>query len=95
MVDFLNAATKLVVELDGDSHIENKAKDDSRQGWLERSGYRVVRIANDDVLRNLDGVLAQIERECGAENRPLPRGRGPPHRGGVRGPGVQRRPNRL
>jgi very-short-patch-repair endonuclease len=68
VVDFFCSASALIVELDGDSHIERKAEDDARQRWLESSGYRVVRISNDDVLQNLEGVLIQIERECTQAN---------------------------
>lgn len=51
---------KLVIELDGRSHEMTGARDEARTGALERLGYRVLRFGNDDVMRNLDGVLATI-----------------------------------
>jgi len=68
VVDFYCASHKLVVELDGDSHNESNYQDDvKRQAWLEKSGYRVLRIENDDVLKDLDAVLEVILVSCGKD----------------------------
>jgi very-short-patch-repair endonuclease len=60
--DFLCAANKLVVEIDGATHgrpheIES---DERRDRVFEDLGYRVVRVTNTDVFENLDGVLELI-----------------------------------
>ncbi len=60
IVDFCCAETKLVVELDGGQHDQDRARDEVRTGLLEAKGYRVLRFWNNDVLSNSDGVLTSI-----------------------------------
>ena len=60
IADFLCAEAKLVVEVDGDSHASQVAYDERRSTWLRRKGFRVVRVANADVMQNLDGVLEYV-----------------------------------
>lgn len=48
----------LIVELDGGQHTEES--DGLRQAWLEQQGYRVLRFWNNEVVENLNGVLAVI-----------------------------------
>jgi len=60
--DFVARSLKLVVEVDGGQHAVNAADDARRTRYLEAKGYRVVRFWNNDVLGNLDGVVAEIER---------------------------------
>jgi len=62
IVDFLCEEKKLIIELDGGQHFspEGKAKDRIRDAFLSIHGYRVVRIFNDDVIKNIDSVLLQI-----------------------------------
>jgi very-short-patch-repair endonuclease len=67
IVDFYCHELRLAIELDGDSHAGRATYDASRSATLEQAGVRVVRIANDDVLRDLDAVLERILRECGRE----------------------------
>ena len=58
--DFVCRSHKLIVELDGTSHDFTGEQDAQRTRRLERAGYRVVRFTNEDVLKDLDGVLAMI-----------------------------------
>jgi len=60
----------LVVEVDGDTHAGRKTYDKFRSEGLKRRGYRVMRFTNEDVMRNLDGVLVTIQQEL--ETPPLP-----------------------
>ncbi|WP_294250650.1 endonuclease domain-containing protein [uncultured Sphingomonas sp.] len=60
--DFVARSLKLVVEVDGGQHAVNAAEDARRTRYLEAKGYRVVRFWNNDVLGNLGGVVAEIER---------------------------------
>jgi len=63
IVDFFCAKAKLVVEIDGDSHgdPEQQKYDAERTQWLnEQKHYRVMRFWNNDVLRNIDGVLMTL-----------------------------------
>jgi very-short-patch-repair endonuclease len=66
VADFFCAETKLVVELDGDSHGDDgrEAYDASRTRRLNRNGLHVIRFENDDVFRFLDAVLIEIPNEC-------------------------------
>jgi very-short-patch-repair endonuclease len=50
---------RLVVEVDGGQHAES-ARDARRTAFLEAEGFRVIRFWNNDVLRNIDGVLQII-----------------------------------
>ena len=58
ILDFYCAAAKLVVELDGSQHYEEKGleQDAKRTKYLEGYGLTVVRIINHDVNKNFRGV---------------------------------------
>ena len=66
IADFLCEEKKLVVELDGGHHQEQADIDERRTKQIERHGYRLVRLWNNDVLKNIEGVLetllAELER---------------------------------
>ena len=77
IADFYCGSAKLVIEVDGISHIDSRT-DAVRDAWMARHGVRVVRVANRDVLANLEGTLIAI-REIAARPpppNPLPRGEG-------------------
>ena len=59
IADFVARSHKFIVEVDGDTHAD-PAHDRKRTEWLEEQGYRVIRFNNDDVMRNLEGVLQTI-----------------------------------
>ena len=60
IADFLCFEAKLVIEVDGGQHNENRS-DEIRDTWLRKKGYTILRVWNSDVLTNLEGVLAQID----------------------------------
>ena len=60
VVDFACPERRLVIEVDGRSHDGRAAADAAREAVLRRAGYRVLRLPNDDVLRDLDGVVARV-----------------------------------
>ncbi len=61
IVDFLCAKSKLVIEVDGDSHAKQVEYDAERTRWLnEEKHYRVIRFTNREVLRNAEEVLEVI-----------------------------------
>jgi very-short-patch-repair endonuclease len=61
IVDFFCAKSKLVIEVDGDSHAEQMEYDAARTKWLsEQHQYRVLRFTNHDVLTNIEAVLVAI-----------------------------------
>ena len=61
-VDFLCRDRRFVVEVDGATHSDDAelAADQAREAQLVALGYRVFRVANEDVYRNLDGVLDEL-----------------------------------
>ena len=67
-VDFVCRERRLIIELDGGQHAENP-EDRHRDRTLCALGYRVIRIWNNDVIENLDGVLQMLLSEL--EKSPL------------------------
>ena len=63
IADFYSAEAKLVIELDGSQHYEeiNVEKDTDRTAFLEGYGLTVIRIPNDEVMRNFRGVCEYID----------------------------------
>ncbi|NCP13227.1 MAG: endonuclease domain-containing protein [Sphingomonadales bacterium] len=59
IVDFVCFSAKLIVEADGGQHSEN-ASDAERDAWLNEQGFRVLRLWNNDILGNPDGVARLI-----------------------------------
>src|SRR6266436_5273134 len=57
ITDFCCPDGKLIVELDGSQHAEQQQQDLERTNDLEASGYLVLRYWNNDVMKNIDGVL--------------------------------------
>lgn len=62
IADFACRSCKLVIELDGGQHADNGA-DDEQTGIIEAQGFRVIRFWNNNVLGNIEGVLAAIAYE--------------------------------
>jgi len=62
VADFACMAVRLIVEVDGSQHGRDAGmrKDAKRTQWLEQEGYRVLRFWNNDVTRNIKGVLEAI-----------------------------------
>ena len=66
IADFVCLEAKLVVEVDGSLHAGSNEYDARRTAWLNGHGWRVVRFWNNEVDRNLDGVLASIRQALSA-----------------------------
>src|SRR6266571_3606480 len=60
IADFCCESARLIVELDGGQHAMRENQDAERTAALEAKGYLVLRFWNNDVLRNMDGVLESI-----------------------------------
>ena len=74
IADFYSAEAKLIIELDGSQHYENEniRKDARRTEFLEAYGLRIIRVANNEITENFDGVCDYIDavvREACASNR--------------------------
>jgi len=63
--DFACVEKRLIVELDGESHELTVQHDIARDRRLTRDGYRVLRFRNEDVQRDLQGVLDTILNALG------------------------------
>jgi very-short-patch-repair endonuclease len=50
----------LIIELDGGQHMNEADYDKERDGWLRDQGFVVLRFWNNDVLKNVDGVMEMI-----------------------------------
>lgn len=63
IADFVAHPRKLIVEVDGESHdFEERIRHDGRRDeWFASRGYRVLRFTNDDVMKNLEGVVLAID----------------------------------
>ena len=62
ITDFYVPRLRLVVELDGSQHYtpEGRRYDEIRTKSFESIGIQVIRFANDEVCRNLHGVLQRL-----------------------------------
>ena len=60
IVDLVCIEEKLVVEVDGGQHAEEREYDRERERWLEAQGYRVLRFWNNEVLEEMEGVEEAI-----------------------------------
>ena len=70
IADFVCPSTQLIVEVDGDTHDEDK--DRARDGTLSEHGFRTIHITNHDVMNNMDGVLIFISQALRQTERPHP-----------------------
>lgn len=63
IVDFVSLELDLIIEVDGGTHnIESiNDKDKIRQSELESLGYSVIRFTDDEVLKNMKGVIFKID----------------------------------
>ena len=62
IVDFYCHKASLVIEVDGDIHDLQQEEDARREKALSELGLRVIRFRNDEVVRNLSGVVQRIKQ---------------------------------
>lgn len=51
----------LLIEVDGDSHENTKERDFRRDKWFEQLGFNVLRVTNEDVMKNHEGIIEAIK----------------------------------
>jgi len=61
IVDFYCSDKKIIVELDGGQHNDEKEYDDKRTRYLNSLGLNVLRFWDNEVNGNLNGVLEKIQ----------------------------------
>ena len=69
IVDFYSYDYHLAIELDGSQHLDNDEYDAIRTQYLESLNINVLRFWNNEVLTNIEGVLAVIQQNI--ETQPL------------------------
>ena len=61
IVDFYVKRLRLIIEIDGSSHIGKEVYDRKRQNYLESMGLRVYRISTGDIKFRLGFVMKELE----------------------------------
>ncbi|NTE00877.1 leucine--tRNA ligase [Agrobacterium tumefaciens] len=61
IADFICLNKKLIIEVDGDYHIENQENDNIRTEVLNQLGFDVIRFSNDEVINNLTLTVDKIK----------------------------------
>jgi very-short-patch-repair endonuclease len=88
IVDFVCFSHRLIVELDGPQHIEEKGQvhDARRTAWLASRGFRVIRFRNHQLDEDMSSVVDEIKRALGVCELPgvKPPPQPSPPRGGSR-----------
>ena len=64
IVDFACVKARLIVEFDGPSHDVRRAYDVKREADICKRGWTIVRFTNDDVRKNLEGVVLAITKKA-------------------------------
>lgn len=64
IVDFYCHAARLIIEIDGSIHEQQRDADAERDAILTASGFRILRIPNHAVNTDISGVLARIHNAC-------------------------------
>jgi very-short-patch-repair endonuclease len=64
ILDFYCPAERIAIELDGTAHDHEQAQanDRRRDEFLANAGIRVLRFENEQVVKNVEGVLWEIRR---------------------------------
>ena len=62
IADFICLEKRLIIELDGGQHCSNQ-KDKIRDNYLKEQKFKVLRIWNNEIFNNLDGVYIKIKQE--------------------------------
>lgn len=63
IADFAAPRSKLIIEIDGGSHGGQEEYDAERTKFFKSKGYRVLRFWNYDVMKNINDVMATIQKE--------------------------------
>jgi len=65
IADFYSAKAKLVIELDGVQHYEseNRIYDEKRTDFLEQYGLKVIRIPNNEINTNFEGICRYLDKQ--------------------------------
>ena len=76
IVDFVCFEKRLIIELDGGQHSDQTARDKTRTEILESKGFLVLRLWNNEVFENIEGVLTEITNIVNPHPNLPPQGEG-------------------
>lgn len=67
ILDFLCIKAKLVIELDGGQHFQEKGRreDAKRDAFLKQKGLTILRFSDREFFTNISGVMETIHRHLG------------------------------
>ncbi|QIG52440.1 endonuclease domain-containing protein [Nordella sp. HKS 07] len=68
IADFVCLERKLIIELDGGQHSETTEYDAKRSADLQVHGFRVLRIWNAEIFKNMEGVIDAVLAELGSSS---------------------------
>lgn len=74
IADFVCFEKRLIIELDGSQHFFRENYDEKRTDFLNKAGFTVIRIWDNDIFSNIDGVLEHIKNSLSPRGRGLGRG---------------------
>ncbi len=63
IADFVCLDRRLVIEVDGEYHKNNKEFDGARTDFLKKEGFNVIRFTNEQVKNDLKKVLSEIKNK--------------------------------
>jgi len=63
IADFFCAEKRLIIEIDGSQHFDNKEADKERTEYFESLGIKVIRFWNSEVKSDLSKVMIKIKEE--------------------------------
>jgi len=72
IVDFVCLSARLIVELDGGQHAGQQEYDEKRDAFLKERCFRVLRIWNNEMLKNRDVVLELVLQALRSGDAPSP-----------------------
>ncbi|MDR0327266.1 MAG: DUF559 domain-containing protein [Planctomycetaceae bacterium] len=98
IVDFYCADCNVVIEIDGDSHDRKQEEDTRRDEFLKNLGLHVIRIADVDVRKNIEAVMAMLARhpaltDTASRTTPTPPQEGNNHPAAARHPSTGGEPH--
>ncbi len=68
--DFVCLERKIVIEIDGGQHQDQRIEDHARTAVLTGAGFTVLRFWNHDVLQKTEAVLEQVWQEAVRKKNP-------------------------
>lgn len=67
IADFVSIKHKLVIECDGGGH--SKEKDNNRDNFLIKKGFKILRFWNNEILNNPEGIFIMIQKNINIDKQ--------------------------